>query len=257
MQPEIKVDVFGEGKPLLLIHGFLEKGDMWEFLLPRLEGRTVIIPDLPGHGESDLLEEDATLELYASVCLDILDQVNEGPVDIIGHSMGGYIACAIAELEPERVASLVLMNSTARADDPEKKKARDRAMEVVQQDKKKYNRGMISGLFAEGKQEFADVIDRLVYEANEMSEAAIVSALAAMRDRKDSVKMLSERTFPLAYLLGDKDARLPIDTMEEECDQIQPDEVCILEGIGHMSQFEAPKVSADFIEHWYAAIARS
>ena len=257
MEPEIKVDVFGEGKPLLLIHGFLERGAMWEFLLPRLEGRTVIIPDIPGHGESDLLEEEATLELYASVCLDILDQIDEGPVDIIGHSMGGYIACAIAGMEPDRVASLVLMNSTASADDPDKKVARDRAIEIVETDKKKYTRGMISGLFAEGKDEFQEVIDHLVEEANEMSSEAISKALSAMRDRKDSVQLLADRSFPLAYLLGDKDARLPIEMMEEECDKVQPDEVCILEGIGHMSQFEAPEVSADFIEHWYAAIARS
>jgi pimeloyl-ACP methyl ester carboxylesterase len=93
----------GEGPSLLLVHGF--GGAAWNFseLAPLLPGRRLIIPDLPGHGASSPLPAP-TLTGFADVLAEILDQ----PVDVLGHSLGGVVALRLAERHPELVRSLVL-----------------------------------------------------------------------------------------------------------------------------------------------------
>jgi pimeloyl-ACP methyl ester carboxylesterase len=93
----------GEGPPLLLVHGF--GGAAWNFseLAPLLPGRRLIIPDLPGHGASSPLPAP-TLTGFADVLAEILDQ----PVDVLGHSLGGVVALRLAERHPQLVRSLVL-----------------------------------------------------------------------------------------------------------------------------------------------------
>jgi pimeloyl-ACP methyl ester carboxylesterase len=93
----------GEGPPLLLVHGF--GGAAWNFaeLAPLLPGRRLIIPDLPGHGGSSPLPAP-TLTGFADVLAEILDR----PVDVLGHSMGGVVGLRLAERHPSLVRRLVL-----------------------------------------------------------------------------------------------------------------------------------------------------
>lgn len=94
----------GDGPPLLLIHGF--GGAAWNFseLAPLLTGRRLLIPDLPGHGASTPLPASASLAGYA----DALAATLPGPVDVLGHSLGGVVALRLAERRPELVRSIVL-----------------------------------------------------------------------------------------------------------------------------------------------------
>jgi 3-oxoadipate enol-lactonase len=93
----------GTGPPLLLVHGF--GGAAWNFseLAPLLPGRRLIIPDLPGHGASSPLPAP-TLTGFADVLAEVLD----GPVDVLGHSLGGVVALRLAERHPALVRRLVL-----------------------------------------------------------------------------------------------------------------------------------------------------
>jgi pimeloyl-ACP methyl ester carboxylesterase len=93
----------GEGPPLLLVHGF--GGAAWNFteLAPLLPGRRLIIPDLPGHGGSSPLPAP-TLTGFADLLAELLDK----PVDVLGHSMGGVVALRLAERHPSLVRRLVL-----------------------------------------------------------------------------------------------------------------------------------------------------
>lgn len=101
----IRVFTGGEGPPLLLIHGY--GGAAWNFseLVPLLAGRSLVIPDLPGHAGSSALPAAPGLAAYAdavAVCLEA------APVDVFGHSMGGAVAFRLAERRPELVRRLVL-----------------------------------------------------------------------------------------------------------------------------------------------------
>jgi 3-oxoadipate enol-lactonase len=93
----------GFGPPLLLLHGF--GGAAWNYaeLAPLLRARRLIVPDLPGHGGSSPLPA-TTLSGIADVVGSLLD----GPVDVVGHSMGGVVALRLAERHPTLVRRLVL-----------------------------------------------------------------------------------------------------------------------------------------------------
>jgi 3-oxoadipate enol-lactonase len=100
----IRCFVGGEGPPLLLVHGF--GGAAWNFaeLGPLLEGRRLIVPDLPGHGGSSPLPATTTLRGFADALVPLLD----GPTDVLGHSLGGVVALRLAERHPALVRRLVL-----------------------------------------------------------------------------------------------------------------------------------------------------
>ena len=95
----------GEGPPLLLVHGY--GGAAWNFseLAPLLPRRRLLIPDLPGHAASARLPAAPTMAAYADAVAACLD---DGPVDVFGHSMGGVVALRLAERRPELVRRIVL-----------------------------------------------------------------------------------------------------------------------------------------------------
>jgi pimeloyl-ACP methyl ester carboxylesterase len=95
----------GEGPPLLLIHGY--GGAAWNFseLAPLLPGRSLLIPDLPGHAGSSPLPAAPGLAAFADAVAACLDGT---PADVFGHSMGGAVALRLAERRPDLVRRLVL-----------------------------------------------------------------------------------------------------------------------------------------------------
>jgi pimeloyl-ACP methyl ester carboxylesterase len=101
----LRVFAGGGGPPLLLIHGF--GGAAWNFseLAPLLVRRSLVIPDLPGHAGSSALPAAPGLASYADALAACIDA---GPVDVLGHSMGGAVALRLAERRPELVRRLVL-----------------------------------------------------------------------------------------------------------------------------------------------------
>lgn len=114
---------FGEGPVIVLLHGFPENGNLWRDIWPALaKHNTVIIPDLPGSGESTFANEDLSIEHLAESVKLILDKEGIDEIVLAGHSMGGYIALAFAEKYPVMLRGLSLIHSTAAPDSDEKKK---------------------------------------------------------------------------------------------------------------------------------------
>lgn len=100
------------GVPVLFLHGF--GGDLgnWLFNLDALAAHAPVIAlDLPGHGQSDPRLPGASLEALAGFVARFLDHLDVERVHAVGHSMGGAIAARLALDHPQRVASVVLVNS--------------------------------------------------------------------------------------------------------------------------------------------------
>ena len=122
----------GKGTAIVLLHGFLENQSMWNALVPVLSQKyRVITIDLLGHGQTEPMGYLQTMEDNADAVHEVLSSLRLRKAVFIGHSMGGYVALAYAELYPESVKGLVLLNSTAKEDSPERKTNRDRAIIAV------------------------------------------------------------------------------------------------------------------------------
>ena len=108
--------VTGTGKPVILVHGFGETGAVWDQQVDHLQTSwQLIVPDLPGSGLSDEIP-DMSMEGLAEAIHAIIHEEEIDACPVIGHSMGGYIALALAENYPNHVSSLGLFHSTAFAD---------------------------------------------------------------------------------------------------------------------------------------------
>jgi pimeloyl-ACP methyl ester carboxylesterase len=103
--------VKGEGKPLILIHGYGAGIWVWEKQIEVLsQGYRVYALDLIGHGFSDRPKIPYTAEAYIRCLKDFMDRVEIDKATLIGNSMGGGVAWATAIFSPERVDRLVLID---------------------------------------------------------------------------------------------------------------------------------------------------
>lgn len=110
----LNVSVEGHGPPILLIHGWRGSRHWWDGVAPALVRRfTVIRPDLLGFGESDKPCPGYGMNQQAERMVALLDALKVKRAQVVGHSMGGVIAAAMAERHPERVASLTIVGSPA------------------------------------------------------------------------------------------------------------------------------------------------
>ena len=228
----------GKGTAVVLLHGFLENQSMWNAILPELiKKNRIITVDLLGHGATECLGYVHSMEDQADVVHHVLNELKIRKAVFIGHSMGGYVALAFAELYPDTVKGIVLVNSTSRADSDERKRNRDRAIIAVKQNYSAFIRMSIANLFSENNRErLADRIEEVKLEALKTPLQGIVAALEGMKIRKDREVMLHFAPYPIQLILGKKDGVL---LYEENRDQILDTHVQLTTfEDGHMSHIE-------------------
>jgi pimeloyl-ACP methyl ester carboxylesterase len=228
----------GKGKAVVLLHGFLENQSMWKAFIPELVKKYRIITiDLLGHGETECLGYVHTMEDQADIVNHLLHELKIRKAVLIGHSMGGYVALAFAELYPDNVKGIVLQNSTSRADSEERKANRDRAIIAVKQNYSAFIRMSIANLFSEDNRErLADIIEEVKLEALKTPLQGIVAALEGMKIRKDREVILHFANYPMLLILGKED---PVLNYDENVDQIEGTNVKLHTfPDGHMSHIE-------------------
>ena len=97
-------------RPLICLHGFGGDKNNWQFNLAALApNRRVLAPDFPSHGDSTVSEEHWSPRAYARMISAMIDQLELGQVDLVGHSMGGLVALLVARERPAQVGSLTLL----------------------------------------------------------------------------------------------------------------------------------------------------
>ena len=115
--------IIGSGKPsCVLIHGFLESSEMWDALSLDLLGISFICIDLPGHGGSSFngfTNVEKGMEELAFAVIEVLESLNIHDFNIVGHSLGGYVALEVKRIR-NNCKKLVLLNSNYSEDSPSK-----------------------------------------------------------------------------------------------------------------------------------------
>lgn len=231
----------GKGTAVVLLHGFLENKTMWDKYVSALsKNHRVITIDLLGHGETECLGYVHTMEDQADMIFAVLISLRIRKIVLVGHSMGGYVALAFAELYPDNVKGLFLLNSTSRADSDERKINRDRAIKAVKQNHTNFVRISISNLFSEDNREvLAKEIEKVKLQALKTPLQGIVASLEGMKIRKDREVLLHFAPYPIQLVLGEKDGVL---IYLETIDQIEGTKVELTTfPDGHMSHIENEK----------------
>jgi pimeloyl-ACP methyl ester carboxylesterase len=111
---KVYYEVYGEGKPIVLLHGaFMTIGTNWGELIPELsKTRKVIAVELQGHGHTPYSDRKLNYATLASDVEGVMDHLKVDSADVVGFSMGGYVAYQLAIQSPKRVTSLTIISST-------------------------------------------------------------------------------------------------------------------------------------------------
>jgi pimeloyl-ACP methyl ester carboxylesterase len=240
----------GKGTVIVLLHGFLENKTMWNAFMPELSKKhRVITVDLLGHGETECLGYVHAMEDQADMLFALLLHLKIRKVILVGHSMGGYVALAFAELYPDYMKGLFLLNSTSRADSYERQTNRDRAVVCVKQNYGAFVSMSIANLFAEDNRErLAGEIEKVKEQALKTPLQGIVAALEGMKIRKDREVILHFAPYPMQLVLGKKDGVL---IYEDSLDQIEGTKVELTTfPDGHMSHIENEKELMKVLLHF-------
>lgn len=228
----------GQGPTVVLLHGFLENLNMWIDITKSLENtHRVISLDLLGHGQTENIGYVHSMEEQAGMLKHLLDHLKIFKCFLIGHSMGGYISLAFADLYPDMLQGLCLMNSTAEADSEDKKHNRDRGIKAVKQNHKTFIRIAIPGLFSEANRSvFTNEIEQITKEALSLGQQGIIASLEGMKNRIDRSHLLEQSDFPVLMIIGKKDPALDYKRLLEQTKNKQVQAVIFEDG--HMSHIE-------------------
>ena len=233
----------GEGKCVVLLHGYLERGEVWESFTGHFpEGYRFLIPDLPGHGESGSWGKVHSMDELATAVKAVLEAEGITDIFLAGHSMGGYVTMAFADLFPGLLSGYSLVHSTPFADTAEKKENREREISLVLCGKKRQIVLVnIPKAFAtDNLDKMSGQVERLKQMAMRSPDNGTIALLNGMKDRPDRTEVLSNPGLPLLLIGGMKDNYIPPEVFEKVVSLAPHAGVLRLEQSGHMGFMEEP-----------------
>jgi 3-oxoadipate enol-lactonase len=212
---------------LLLLHALPLDERMWEPQRQAFADHDVVTPNLYGLG-------GASMDAWA---LELLPALADGGV-VVGASMGGYAALALARIAPDRVRALVLAGSRADADPPERRADRMDTISRIKQGGAEALWEKMAPLLSAGASE--EVVRRIHAMALEQRAEDLLAAVAAIRDRQDSTDAVAALDSPVLVVAGDQDGLIAPGEARALAATAKNGRVAILEGAGHLPSLQQP-----------------
>ena len=213
---------------VLLLHAFPLDERMWEPQRAALGAHDVAAPRLYGLGR--------TMDAWAAGVLDSLRE----PAVVVGASMGGYCALALARRAPERLRGVVLVGARADADSPERRAAREDTIRVLREQG-------VEALWRDlGPKLFSPDPPREAWErASEIALAqdaeALVVGVEAIRDRADATGVVRSLGVPLLVVVGDHDPLFGVEEARAAAESAPDGRLLVLPTTGHLASIERPR----------------
>jgi pimeloyl-ACP methyl ester carboxylesterase len=199
---------------VLLLHAFPLHERMWDGQRAALADHQVIAPRLYGRGR--------TMDAWADSVAGEFD----GEAAVVGASMGGYCALALARRAPERVRALLLVGARPDSDSDERRAGRADTIDLIRREGPEgLWRAMVPKILSEG----ADADPSLLHR----NPAELIGAVEAIRDRFDSMDVARSFAGPLEFVVGETDPFVSASEVAEF-------DVREIAGVGHLVNLERP-----------------
>ncbi len=184
----------------------------------------------------DTLSHDSITDMAANALAEA-----SGRIVPIGLSMGGYVAMEIARQAPERVAGMALLNTSHIGDDANRAAQRRETIKMAQSDKfRGVTRHLMKSFLSPAAMADETLTNRVIAMANAVGRKTFVQQQTAILHRRDQSDTLRAFTAPLLVLCGTLDTLAPPHLSETMAALAPHSELCLLDGVGHLSTLEAP-----------------
>ncbi len=234
----------GKGPTLLFLHGYLESMNVFgDFATKYLSNHNYLLVDVPGHGNSEMISPQQTMHNIALQIFDLLDYLKIEKVMVYGHSMGGYVALAMANADKNRLSLLGLLHSNVFADSEEKKANRLREVELIKLGKlSTIATSFMPNIVSEKHYPaLKHSIDSWIRDAEAMTPEGIIACLHAMMNRPDNQQILNGET-PIHLIASDSDKFLPLTAIETMKQGTAVKYFTMIPDCGHASFVEKPEI---------------
>ena len=235
---------------VVLLHGYLESMLVWDDFVPLLRDKVrVVTLDLPGHGISMIRGEIHTMEYLADCVALTMEALGIEHYSVVGHSMGGYVACEMVSKYADRLDAVVLLHSTTTNDSEEKCQRRRREIELVKAGKKSTMARLVphAGFAPQNVKRLKDQIEDMEELIMLTEDEGVIAILAGMIERKDHDETLLKSAVPLMFIFGRHDYYISND-VAEELERTHPEAHTVwLEESGHMGFIEEAEKCAEAI----------
>ena len=236
---DIFAEDIGSGTPLVLVHGFLGSSDMWELQVKFFKDNfRVIVPALPGFGNSGNINSCDSIECMAKAILNLLENKKIKKFNLLGHSMGGMIVQEIAKIAGDKILKLICYGTGPRGKIP------GRFETIAQSRKKLKTKGLKDTVHRIAKTWFIEEEKAkyfyLCEEAGKKTSAeAADNGLVAM-ENWNGVKNLKNIKNETLIVWGDQDKVYNFNQVEALNDNILNSDLKKIKGCSHNAHLEKP-----------------
>jgi 3-oxoadipate enol-lactonase len=250
---EIFYEIQGRGPAVVLLHPFPANHEFWLPVIPALESRyRLILPDLRGHGNSEIGQGPAVMAKHATDVLRIMDASGIGNAAFIVCSIGGYILFEILRRSRARVTALALCNTKPQPDTAEARSNRLKAAEtVLEQGTEQFLQGLTPKLLGPTTiSSRPDLVEGALRMMRKMSPEDISQVQRGMADRPDSVPDLKYINLPTLIIIGEEDAFSTPADGELMRQNIPGSRLKVIPKAGHYAPWERPEAVAPLLRQF-------
>jgi 3-oxoadipate enol-lactonase len=241
----------GRGPCVLLIHGVGGDSRNWDAIAGRLRARfDVIAMDLRGHGRSDLITGPLDAHDLARDALQVLDEANVGTCAVVGFSLGGAVAQALALDHPERVDRLALIGTVAGRTADEQAKARERIRFLEAHGTAGIAEANRERWFTDAfRRDHPDIVEQRVAQVKACDGPSYLHAFRVFAT-SDFADRLHEIRVPTLVVTGEHDLAATGRMAHLMGERIRDAEVHVLPGLRHSLLIEATATITGLLEQF-------
>ena len=249
----------GAGEQVLLVHGYLFGARWWRPQIDWLAGHfEVTAVDLRGHMDSETPDDDAGYDLWnqAEDLHGLIGALRLRPVHYVGLSMGGMIGMRLALSHPEDIRSLVLLDTSADPEDPEKAERYAAMRQVVASGELAAVTPALPPIFFVDDfiTEHADIVDDWLARLVASNHMGVVRSGQAIDGRDDISGRLGEIGVPTLVIHGSEDVAIPVDRAERIAHGIPGARLEVIHA-GHQSNVDRPEETSRLIRDFLVALS--